>query len=46
VLDYSRDSYADLRKLIIESRAIKRYLYTINDELGIIKLLDIKYFDQ
>lgn len=45
VSDYSRYNYSDLRELIIKSRAIMRYMYTVNTELGIIKLLDIEYFE-
>ena len=45
VSDYSRYSYSDLRELIIKSGAIMRYMYTVNAELGIIKLLDIEYFE-
>ncbi len=45
VADHSRLGYSDLRELIIASKAIMRYMYTVNAELGIIKLQDIEYFD-
>ena len=35
-----------MKDMIINSRAIIQYRHTINAELGIVQILNIKYIDQ
>ncbi|NLK86406.1 MAG: hypothetical protein GX279_02815 [Clostridiaceae bacterium] len=43
VTDYSKSTYSNLSDLIFRTNIVLRYYYTINDDLGIIRIFDIKY---
>jgi hypothetical protein len=45
VTNYSRNSFSYLAEMIKQSKVIRKYVCSINTDLGIIKIMDIEYFD-
>lgn len=46
ISNYTQNTFSVMKDMIINSRAIIQYRYTINAELGIVQILNIKYIDQ
>ncbi len=45
VTDYSKNNYSNLSDLIFKTDIVMKYLCIINEDLGIIRIFDIKYFE-